>query len=156
MDKIAKIQASVWEALQHYRDNSDLPLWRQNDFSYVCENTENARKSMAVLKKHLPKSFHQLIRFSQPKTQWILTVRKSATKHRVTALLDELSMRIARDIGYAPAIRVIVQPSQQKWENSGFSLTKIEVNRIELPSEEEAKKIIDEFLAKPFEENKSP
>lgn len=145
-----KIQVSVWEALQYYRDNSELPLWQQRDFDSACRNAENAIKSMAVLKKHLPASFHESIRFSQPNSQWILSVRKSVIKHKITTLLDELSMRIAQDIGYAPAIRIVVQPSKQAWENSGFSLVSVSPNRIELPTEEEAKKMIDDFLAKPM------
>ncbi len=158
MDKIDKIQASVWKMLQRYRDNGDnseVLLWQQDDFIHACKNTENAIKSMVVLKKHLPVSFHDLVRFSQPNTQWILSVRKSVIKHKITMLLDELSLRIARDIGYAPAIRVVVQPSKHTWENSGFALTTIEPNRIELPSEEEAKKIINDFLAKSFDDDKN-
>lgn len=143
---------NVWQVLQQCRTprqdnrhrNQNIMLWQQPEFLNAINQTENAKKSMAVLRKHLPKQYHELIRFAQPKTIWYLNVEKGLTATRLNMLLDDLSLKIAKDIGYAPKIRVMVQAG--KWHHSGFPLEYITSHSRQLPTEEEADHILADFL----------
>lgn len=147
MSRNNPFQGSVWEALQQCpeQNNSDIQLWQQTAFLATLENTDNAKKSIAVLKKHLPKAYHPLIRFAQPKHRWYLNVEKSVTAHRLNWLLDDLSLRIAKDIGYAPQIQVAVKAAE--WSLSGFPLSAFETIIQPCPTKEEADQFIADFLS---------
>lgn len=149
MGKSDKIQASVWEAVQHYRQVGEATLWQDEAFHDALANAENAAKSLAVLKKHVPKRFHSLIRFAQPKTIWYLNVQKSLTANQLNLLLDDLLLRIAKDIGYAPRLRVMVKPSHSDWIRAGLPLTYEAVVKTPLPTTKEAEAIISAFLQQP-------
>lgn len=149
-------RGTVWEALQQCPNNQSdaIQLWQQTAFLAAVKSTENAKKSMATLKKHLPKKFHPFIRFAQPKNIWYLNVEKGVTAAQLNRLLDDLSLRIAKDIGYAPKIKVAVHPTQ--WQNSGFSLTHFDVIKQSLPNDEEADEIIASLVATDFSHNDTP
>lgn len=151
MDDIKRdnpFQGTVWQVLQqHCPDSNDTltrALWQTPEFLTTLKSTENAKKSMAVLKKHLPEKYHSLIRFAQPKNIWYLNVEKGITATRLNPLLDDLSLRLAKAIGYAPKIKVVVQASQ--WQRSGLLLSDFTPVKIPLPSDEEADKIIADFV----------
>ncbi|MGY0398981.1 MAG: hypothetical protein ACWIPH_03390 [Ostreibacterium sp.] len=146
MGKPNKIQASVWQAVQHYQQNSKEMLWHHDEFSEAIENAENEVKSIAVLKKQLPERFHELVRFAQPKTIWYLNVEKGLIATQLTMLLDALCLRIAKDIGYAPRLKVMVKPSHNDWLRAGLPLAYMPITHIQLPTPEEATEIINRFL----------
>lgn len=141
-------QGRIKEAMHTYqqaaKNTTQSNLWHSDALITAVENAENAIKSMSVLKKHLPTQFHPLIRFAQPKTTWYLNVEKGITATQLNMLLDDLLQRIAADIGYAPRLRVMVQPS--RWSQSGFPLIYPEKPRITLPDKDEANEIIEAFL----------
>lgn len=146
MGQSSKFQATVWQLMQEYRDNSDDVLWQNVAFDALIANIENAKKSLRVLQKHLPERFFPYIRFAQPKQIWYLNVEKSLTAHQLNGLLDDLSLRIARDIGYAPQLRVMVNPSHEAWRRSGFPLSYPVYEKEPLPDEKEARKILQDFI----------
>lgn len=143
---------NVWQVLKQCqtvrkdtRERGDsIKLWQQPEFLSALNDTDNAKKSMAVLRKHLPKQYHALIRFAQPKSIWYLNVEKGITATQLKMLLDDLSLKIARDIGYAPKIKVMVYAGQ--WHYSGFPLEHTVTKPRQLPSEEEADNILADFL----------
>ncbi|PIE82251.1 MAG: hypothetical protein CSA11_01200 [Chloroflexi bacterium] len=140
----------VKNAMHAYRQSAEKTqnpdLWHSDALLTAVENAENAMKSMTVLKKHLPAHFHPLIRFAQPKSIWYLNVEKGITATQLNMLLDDLLLRIAADIGFAPRVRVMVQPSARRWSQSGFPLSFPKSNRIALPDQAEAEAIIEAFL----------
>lgn len=141
---------TVGDALDNYINNDAHKLadefWHSDAIATAVTNANNAKKSLAVLCKHMPTQFHSLIRFAQPKTTWYLNVENGVTATQLNMLLDELLLKIAKDIGYAPRIQVAVQPSAQRWAKSGFPLTypkKIQKRRL---NESEPQAIINDFL----------
>lgn len=142
---------TVHQAFAEYINNDELHLagnfWHNEAVITAVENAENAIKSLQVLQKHLPKRFHSLIRFAQPNITWYLNVEKGITATQLKMLLDDLLIKIARDIGYAPRLRISVQPSHQQWKNSGFPLEIAKKNVIAIPqNDEEAQEIINNFI----------
>ncbi len=144
---------SIWHTLQRLSSNNNSDaLWGSEDYVAAVKSLENTKKSLAVLKKHLPKPFHPLIRFAQPKNIWYLNVQKGVTATQLNQLLDELCLRIAKDIGYAPRLKVMVKATQ--WKNSGLPLSVAKPTRIAIPSRAEAAEIIAEFLSRPLHKEK--
>lgn len=145
MGKQTKFQGSIGEAITRYQENSKQPdFWQHTAFLSALENSQNAIKSINVLKKHLPKKFHPLVRFSQPRNVWILSVKKGITATQINLLLDDLSVIIAKDIGYAPRIQVKIVASN--WHYAGFPLYFSTKTKQVTPSDKEAEQIIDDFL----------
>lgn len=141
---------TVWQQLLDLPTVEDAnlsQLWNSVAYLDAVDNIDNIKKSMAVLKKHLPQHFHPLIRFAQPKTIWYLNVEKGITATQINQLLDDLCLRIGKDIGYAPRLKVAVKATQ--WAASGLPLSVSKPPKISLPSREEAADIIAEFLSRP-------
>ncbi len=143
---------TLGDALRAYVNHDEKKLvgefWHTDAIATVVENADNAMKSLRVLRKHLPKQFQPLIRFAQPKATWYLNVEKGVTANQLNMLLDDLLVRIARDIGYAPRLQIAVQPSHLRWSQSGFPLLFPEQIKIPRPDEAKAQEIIDAFIAK--------
>ncbi len=143
-------QGKVNNALHSYLRHDEKKLagnfWHSDAVATAIENADNAMKSLAVLRKHLPEQFHPLVRFAQPKTVWYLNVEKGITATQLNKLLDDLLLRIARDIGYAPRLQVYVQPSHLRWSQSGFPLAFPELVSATLPDESEAQDFIKDFI----------
>lgn len=150
MKKRSPFQGMVKEAMHTYqqaaKDKKHSDLWNSDALLTAVDNAENAMKSMFVLKKHLPEQFHSLIRFAQPKSTWYLNVEKGVTATQLNMLLDDLLLLIAADIGYAPRLRVMVQPA--RWSQSGFPLVYPQKPQLTLPSPNEADDIIETFLSR--------
>ncbi len=148
MNNRSAAPASIWHTLQRLSTDNHSgqhALWDSEDYVAAVNSLENTKKSLAVLKKHLPERFHPLIRFAQPKTIWYLNVEKGVTATQLNQLLDELCLRIAKDIGYAPRLKVMVKATQ--WRNSGLPLSVIKPTPIPIPTHAEAAKIIADFLS---------
>lgn len=150
MNQRTPFQGMVKDAMYAYQQaakkTANSALWQSEAFLTAVDNADNAIKSMVVLKKHLPERFHPLIRFAQPKTTWYVNVEKGVTATQLNMLLDDLLLRIAADIGYAPRLRVMVQPAQ--WAQTGFRLTYPDSTREKLPNSVESDTIIEAFLNK--------
>lgn len=145
MGKQTKFQGTVGKAIQRYQENSkQTNFWQHKALLFALENSQNAIKSISVLKKHLPKKFHPLIRFSQPHNVWILSVKKGITATQLNLLLDDLSVMIAKDIGYAP--RIQVKTIAGEWHYAGFPLHFPTKTKRATPSDKEAEQIINNFL----------
>lgn len=145
-------QGSLNEALHNYlgKDGKALAgdFWHSDAITTAVENADNALKSLRVLQKHLPVQFQPLIRFAQPGTTWYLNVEKGTTATQLNMLADDLLIRIARDIGYAPRLKIAVQPSHQKWRQSGFSIQAPEKQTVELPDKQAAVTFLNDFVKK--------
>ncbi|MPV86367.1 hypothetical protein [Ostreibacterium oceani] len=138
-------QGNIAEALYFFQNNGkNRHLWHHPDFSDTLKKLDNIKASLHVLKKHLPKKYHDYVRFSQPKTVWNLHVEKTLIGNQLNLLLDELSLRIAKDIGYAPRLKVIVTPAN--WKNSGFPLFYTPYSAIKTPDKETAQRILQAFI----------
>ncbi|PIE42425.1 MAG: hypothetical protein CSA47_00995 [Gammaproteobacteria bacterium] len=125
---------------------ADSAFWQNTALRETLANIDNAQKSMTVLKKHLPKKYYRFIRFAQPKTVWYLNVEQALVATQLNWLLDDLCLRIAKDIGYAPRLRVMVKP--QHWALSGFPLETIQPIKKSLPTATQADQIISDFLSR--------
>lgn len=139
-----RYENGIYKSPHSNRKYAEIKLWQHVAFSSALENSHNAIKSVQVLKKHLPEKFHRHIKFSQPKTLWILTVKKGITATQLELLLDDLLVRIAKDISYAPRIKVTVNAGN--WDNAGFPLHYPTTKDLPIPNSDEADKIITEFL----------
>lgn len=155
MKKSAKrnniFQGTVGEAIQTYLNNDSQKLadefWHSDAIITAVENADKAMKSLTVLRKHVPQHFHALIRFAQPNLTWYLNVEKGITATQLNMLLDDLLLRIARDIGYAPRLQVAVQPSALAWSRSGFPLEFPEKTESDTFDEDAAQAFINEFIS---------
>ncbi len=89
----------------------------------------------------IPNNLHTNIRLQYQPSIWQLNVANANIATRLNLLLDNLSLLLAKDMGFAPKLKLIVVPNH--WETSGFMLTELVKERKKIPTEAEA----DEFLA---------
>jgi len=149
MGEVGYFQGSIWQALMAYQkacqtSDDEAALWGDECFVKTMEAVQKASHSIAILRRHLPPQFHSLVRFSQQQRLWCLTVEKPVVAHQFEALLDDLLIRITKDIGSAVPIKIVVVPDN--WSLSGLPIVVSDKAVIDLPTSSEARQIIDIFL----------
>lgn len=112
---------------------------------YLLSRSKDDEKTFpSLLKLYLPDEIHTEIRLKRYPSIWHIYVQKSLTASRLAVLFDELSERIAKDIGYTPILKIHVQP--ENWISTGFSLTELVPKKQLTPTDNEADEIIEAFL----------
>ncbi len=138
---------SVWDiAMELPKTGSNSNLWNSYAYIYSIKNITKLKISTKVLRKHLPKKYLSLVRLGWESFDsiWVFCVPNSLVANRVSYLLDEISISIAKDIGYAPRIKIAVHPTM--WGSKGFSLLEKKEFKNKIPTPEEADKFISKFV----------
>ncbi len=139
--------SSVWDvATIMQKKGVNTSLWKNSIFNKQIQSVRKLEISAKVLRKHLPVKYLELVRigWQWEDSTWLLFVQNTMLANKLNYLLDEMSLLIAKDIGYAPRIKVLLTP--KNWHLSGISLVDHKSKKQETPTIEEADKIIKEFI----------
>lgn len=126
----------VRQVYRHWEDSGQL-LSEMIDFSH--------KPHIQRLQQSIAEQLHPHIRLQYQPSVWQLNVENAAIYSRLNPLLDQLSMSLAKDMGFAVKLRLSVVPDT--WESSGLMLTELIKEKIQLPSEEEADAYLKTFLS---------
>lgn len=107
----------------------------------------SAQSLPTLLQSQLSTHDCEHIRCRYHSSVWHLNVANSLLGKRLSLLLDDIALNLAHNIGYAPALKVTVQPNN--WINSGLLLTDITFTTVKNPTPSEADQIIADFLSAP-------
>ena len=154
-----KIATQLVDILSTHYDEvmrDDLGLPQHVKLVRVYRHWERSGELMSALKLRYGSHIHRLkqvisiemqnkIRLLYRPSIWQINVENSITATQLNWLLDELSMRIAKDIKFAPKLKVSVTPSN--WKDSGFSISELVIEKLEIPSQQEAESYLASFLA---------
>lgn len=135
-------------AITFYHQLLKESIWGSEILSEVLKTAHNQRKSLQILKNQMPEAFLSEIRFSQQKNKWFLRVRNGLVATKLNMIKSMLLQRISQAHGFQPEIKIEVVPDERNWQNSGFLLADFHRGDVDLPSEEEAQKILTDFLKK--------
>lgn len=118
--------------------------WEQSG-ELLCDMADFSKQApIKRLANIIPNALQHQIRIQYQPSVWQLNVPNAGVSTRLKPLLDELSLLIAREMGFAPKLKLTVVPSE--WEKSGFMLVEIVKEHRKIPSEDEADKFLAEFL----------
>lgn len=96
------------------------------------------------LQHAIPSQLHPHIRLQYQASIWQLNAPNAAIATSLNPLLDELSLLIAKDMGFAPKLKLSVIPDN--WKTSGFMLVELVKERPKTPTEAEAEAFLNDFL----------
>ncbi len=143
-----KNQSSIWDAIKFFQKNDkneNQEFWKLPELEAYIDSVSNLKISIKVFRKHIPKQYIDDIRMASQGKTWLIIVKNNVLASRLEMMMDNISLRISRDIGYAPRIKIIVETNN--WKYKGLALINKSEEKIDTPSKEEADKIINDFIA---------
>ncbi|PID65525.1 MAG: hypothetical protein CR975_06780 [Gammaproteobacteria bacterium] len=117
-------------------EKAGIPLGEISDFA--------DKPHIQKLCQLIPDTLQAGIRLKYYPSVWQLNVANANVATRITPLLDELSLRLAKDMGFAPKLKLCVVPDN--WQASGFSLIELVKPTKRVPTEAEAEAFLTDFL----------
>ncbi len=149
--QLATILSDNYQSLQ---GDNELPQFLRLRRAYryweksgelLCDMVNFSKQAqMKTLASLIPDSLQDKIRLQYQPSVWQLNVPNAVVSTRLKPLLDELSLLLAKDMGFAPKLKLTVVPSE--WEKSGFMLTELVKEQRTIPSEDEASQFLAAFL----------
>ncbi len=150
----AQLSGILSENYQSLQDNSDLPQFLRLRRAYrhweksgelLCDIVKFSQQvPIKKLANAIPNSIQNQVRVKYQSSVWQLNVPNAAVTTRLKPLLDELSLLLGKDMGFAPKLKLSVIPTE--WEKSGFMLTELVKEQRKIPTEDEAEEFLAEFL----------
>ncbi len=137
------------------KDESELPqflklrrVYRNWDkVGELLSNTIDTIKNPQIqqLVNIIPENIQKKIRLQYSPSIWQLNVENASIATRINPLLDNLSLLLAKNMGFAPKLKLSVVPNN--WKTSGFILTELVKQTPKVPTEEEAEIFLTNFLS---------
>ncbi len=134
--------------------NEELPQFLRLRRSYryweksgelLCDMVNFSQQSpIKKLANAIPNNLQNQVRVQYQPSVWQLNVPNATVTTRLKPLLDELSLLLGKEMGFAPKLKLSVVPDE--WEKSGFMLSDLLKKKRKMPTEDEAETFLAEFL----------